>query len=57
MALLARSLRFGFALSQCTPLTATWNVSRVQGDCKKEASIGEDKEEEKDRVYYNDANR
>lgn len=57
MALLARFLRSGFALLQCKPLTATWNVSRVQGDGEKEASVGEDEEEEKDRVYYNDANR
>lgn len=45
MALIAPSLRFRFALSQSTPLTAAWNVSGSDGNGKEEAGIGEDEEE------------
>lgn len=44
------SLRFRFALLQSTPLNAAWNVSRVDGNGEEEAGIGEDEEEEKDRI-------
>ncbi len=44
------SLRFRFALSQSTPLTAAWNVSGVDGNGEEEAGVGEGEEEEKDRV-------
>ena len=56
VALFAQSLRFCFVLSQCTPVFATWNVTRIHGNGKEEAGIGEDEEEEKDRIYHKDAN-
>lgn len=55
--LIALSLCFCFALSQSTPLTAAWNISGIDGNGKYEAGVGENEEEEKDRVCHKDANR
>ena len=44
------SVRFRFTLSQSRPLTAAGNVSRVDGNGEEEAGVGEDEEEEKNRI-------
>ena len=51
------TLLFCFTHLQSVPLAAAWNVSGIYGNGIKEPGVGDDKEGEKDRVYYKDANR
>ena len=57
MTLVALYLGFCFVLLQSIPLTTAGNVSGINGDGIEEAAVGEDEEEEEDRIQYKDTNR
>ena len=57
VALMALSLPFCLILPQSAPLTATWNISWIDGNGIKETGVSEGEEGKKDRVYHKDADR
>ena len=57
MTLIALYLGFCFVLLQSIPLIAAGNVSGINGNGIEEAAVGEDEEEEEDRIQNKDTNR